>query len=1281
MLFRLTPRERRALCVLLFALSFVFLALGFLFPPGAHAADVPESENMDVVILYTPAAHAIQGSDDGFRAAINGMFAAANQAYAASSISARLRLAGAKATSHVEGALYEDDLYELTGVEFDEKGDGWTIDDPSRQPALCREGMAFREERGADLVCLLRQGADSLNTAGLAWVNSSYFDGDDASEHEFERLAYCVVGMDFIGIHSFPHEIGHNLGCAHDRHTDNAASPSTKNKIAGHFPYSYGYKPSSSTNEWGTIMSYTNNRILLYSSPELRHNGQPAGVAQGDNYSADNVSTLRHTIPHAATFRSLPKSTIAFSPLPGAAPGNGTVSVTLSTTRPGSTIRYTLDGANVTETSPAYTGPLAVPRGTPLAARVYRGEDNTPAECPTAATYAPEGSPGEVAAPVFNLPGGTYDNSASLTFAAPPSGVTIRYTLDGSEPTETAAAYINPVQILRDTTVRARAFSAGMTPSSTATAVYVIRLSPPAFNPGDGTSFGRSLGVALSAAPETTIFYTTDGSSPGISISEATKLYSGPITLTRTTTLQALAFRNGCAPSSTARATYTQEIGMSDMPVFTHPSGTYENEATLAFDTPSTAGTTIRYTLDGSEPTEASTACTSPVQILRDTTVRARAFSPGLAPSSVTTAVYTIRLTPPEITPPGGTYTGYVHVTLTAAPQTTIQYAFSNNYSTGGDFHVNTLSGTYTGPLQFTNSGRLVARACRDGCAPSEEVSATYSLSAAPSTAAPVLTPPPCDEHGNAISYDTEISVVITSPTPGAEIRYTLDGTTPSPGSQLYTTPLLLTEDTVVRARAYHPSYSPGPETRAEYRVWTNSGPRPPDPAGEVSYTTNSPYPKPARPGEYHAVLYITPSCKTPGAIVRHTLDGSEVTENSPAASSAIVLDRIAVHTAPGSAAAEAAPPQNVTVRLRAYAPDCLPGAETIATFTDVTSAPWFLYTPVSRTKDPGEANTFTVVVRAAPAPSFQWYKDGEAIAGAIRSSYSIAHVKKTDAGNYHVVVTNLAGSVASKPAQLSLRVNEETDGNSNEGTDENGNPGEETSNNNEGGGTSTAENPAPPTISRFYATFDAKGTGEWKTDSDNASVAATLARLRGEFSEFIAIAPGKAPTLRIECLSNSASTSFDWLLNGVSIATTRHAANSPITNDRSPLSTEFTPDPSLLGDGNVLQVRVSNPAGTATSRPVHLAIVRAPEIHLRGPSTPLRTGQTLRLEAGSKTDPRAPFLRYTWTKDGEPLPNAVLPVFTRTAATTADSGHYTVTATASCGQTATASIDIVVEP
>ena len=67
-----------------------------------------------------------------------------------------------------------------------------------------------------------------------------------------------------------------------------------------------------------------------------------------------------------------------------------------------------------------------------------------------------------------------------------------------------------------------------------------------------------------------------------------------------------------------------------------------------------------------------------------------------------------------------------------------------------------------------------------------------------------------------------------------------------------------------------------------------------------------------------------------------------------------------------------------------------------------------------------GASASFSVSANGT-SPSYQWYKNGSPISNATASSYTIASVQASDAGNYTVIVTNSAGTVTSNEAVLNL--------------------------------------------------------------------------------------------------------------------------------------------------------------------------------------------------------------------------------------------------------------------
>ena len=70
-------------------------------------------------------------------------------------------------------------------------------------------------------------------------------------------------------------------------------------------------------------------------------------------------------------------------------------------------------------------------------------------------------------------PGGFYEGQAQVSLSADP-GATIRYTLDGSEPTDKSKAYQQPLIFKKTAVLRARAFQEGLLPSESVAASYFV---------------------------------------------------------------------------------------------------------------------------------------------------------------------------------------------------------------------------------------------------------------------------------------------------------------------------------------------------------------------------------------------------------------------------------------------------------------------------------------------------------------------------------------------------------------------------------------------------------------------------------------------------------------------------------------------------------------------------------------------------------------------------------------------------------------------------------------
>jgi len=82
---------------------------------------------------------------------------------------------------------------------------------------------------------------------------------------------------------------------------------------------------------------------------------------------------------------------------------------------------------------------------------------------------------------------------------------------------------------------------------------------------------------------------------------------------------------------------------------------------------------------------------------------------------------------------------------------------------------------------------------------------------------------------------------------------------------------------------------------------------------------------------------------------------------------------------------------------------------------------PVFTAQPASVARHVGQSAAFAVSVTSAAPISYQWYKDGLAIAGATQGTYALGSVGVNDGGVYKVVVSNAAASYSSSEATLSL--------------------------------------------------------------------------------------------------------------------------------------------------------------------------------------------------------------------------------------------------------------------
>jgi glucosylceramidase len=164
----------------------------------------------------------------------------------------------------------------------------------------------------------------------------------------------------------------------------------------------------------------------------------------------------------------------------------------------------------------------------------------------------------------------------------------------------------------------------------------------PTFSPAAGTYTSAQTVTLSDTTSGASVYYTTNGTTP----TETSTLYTAPIAISSTTTINAIAAN---APSylnsNVATATYTINLPAvaTPTPTFSPAPGTYTSAQTVTLSD-TTTGASIYYTTNGSTPTTASTlySPSSPIAVSSTTTINAIATASGYTNSVVATGTYTL---------------------------------------------------------------------------------------------------------------------------------------------------------------------------------------------------------------------------------------------------------------------------------------------------------------------------------------------------------------------------------------------------------------------------------------------------------------------------------------------------------------------------------------------------------------------------------------------------------------------------------------------------------------
>ena len=258
-------------------------------PRGGGCSD--DGSLIDVMVVYTPSARTAAGGTNSIRALANSAVASANTAYQNSNIATRLRLVYLDEIDYAEGDSFSQDLSRLR----------------STTDGIMDQVHAIRDQVNADMVALIN---NNSGACGVAYLMTNLSNNFRSSAFSVTRHS-CAVGN-----LTFAHELGHNMGSAHDR--DNAGSAL--------FSYSYGHRWTGTNGTlYRSVMAYSpGSRRSQFSNPDVLFAGTPTGIPEGQTNSADNARSINQAAFTVANWR---QSSDASTPTITLGPQGGTFDV------------------------------------------------------------------------------------------------------------------------------------------------------------------------------------------------------------------------------------------------------------------------------------------------------------------------------------------------------------------------------------------------------------------------------------------------------------------------------------------------------------------------------------------------------------------------------------------------------------------------------------------------------------------------------------------------------------------------------------------------------------------------------------------------------------------------------------------------------------------------------------------------------------------------------------------------------------------------------------------
>ncbi len=189
--------------------------------------------------------------------------------------------------------------------------------------------------------------------------------------------------------------------------------------------------------------------------------------------------------------------------------------------------------------------------------RFYRWNGSTWTISYTPYTYPhPAITKTEILPLVPNITPGAWEYPQIVSFSVYPSDASIRYTIDGTNPTSSyGLVYNGSVTVLSSATVKAIAFKPSVISSPVFSGNYTItgQCATPTTDIPTAEYFGAQVVTLKTTTPGASIYYTTDGAEP----TSNSLLYSSAISVSSTRLIKAVAIKSDLTASSVLTAAIT----------------------------------------------------------------------------------------------------------------------------------------------------------------------------------------------------------------------------------------------------------------------------------------------------------------------------------------------------------------------------------------------------------------------------------------------------------------------------------------------------------------------------------------------------------------------------------------------------------------------------------------------------------------------------------------------------------------------------------------------------